>query len=154
MGMFGSASQGTTEKKMADENAELIWRQMVYEQKKSKEDEALFRENVDALKSAQKAKIGASGVRSEDSPIEAILKTESDAQRAIEQKRYWDKIGLYEQNKARRITYSAGNYALVNGMMSAGGKGASYAGNIYSATQKSGDAGMFDSGGWGWSLLG
>ena len=145
LGMFGSGSQGRTTQMMAKENAKTIKRQMSYQTQKSKEQIADIEEKTIAIKSAQRAKIGASGVMLEGSPAESIIETERRANKAINNIQYWDRINQYEALREARFTKSAGNYAFVNGMLSSGGQATAYGvkiANSFSSGTSGGTEGM------------
>jgi hypothetical protein len=126
LGMFGSGGQGMSTERMSHENAKLIQRQVLYEREKRERQKSDLREKIDAVKSAQKAKIGASGVALEGSPAEALMRTEAEGQRAIDDIEYWGKKSEYEAWKAAKLMRKAGDYALVNGLLSSGGQGVEY----------------------------
>ena len=152
-----ASSPGT--QKAGNYESRAIWRQGLYQWWKSEEDIVNFQKQVDAIKSAQKAKIGAAGVTSEGSPTEAILSTQTQANQAIERKRFWEQVNLQEARTSMRLTRKAANMSTWSGMLGGTAKvgGAAVKGYMAGADAGANAGTGFSWGaaakGFGWSLL-
>lgn len=115
---LSSISQGITSWKKGEEENKIAKRKAGYLAIESAEEERRMKMELEELQGKQAAKYGASGVRSEGSPMDVMLSTQREGQKEIDFKKLMNAIKIRETLKAGALAKKAGTSGAIGSVLS------------------------------------